>query len=65
MKIGPLEPKVPVTPLAGERAGAAAPPKAGVPAGGAAAAVTGKLPLDAGPQAADHCAVPSARRPPP
>jgi negative regulator of flagellin synthesis FlgM len=34
MKIGPLEPKVPVTPLAGERAGAAAPPKAAAPAGG-------------------------------
>jgi negative regulator of flagellin synthesis FlgM len=34
MKIGPLEPKVPVTPLAGERPGAAAPPKAATPGGG-------------------------------
>jgi negative regulator of flagellin synthesis FlgM len=33
MKIGPLEPKVPVTPLAGERAGAAPAPKAAGPAG--------------------------------
>lgn len=34
MKIGPLEPKVPLTPLAGERTGAAPTPKAAPPAGG-------------------------------
>jgi len=34
MKIGPLEPKLPVAPLAGERAGTAPSAKANAPAGG-------------------------------